>query len=41
MRAKAGFDVVLLETRYVKAALAAMTVKTHRGVAAAAMAEGT
>jgi transposase len=28
--AKAGFDVVLLETRHVKAALSAMTVKTDR-----------
>jgi hypothetical protein len=32
--AKAGFDVVLLETRHVKAALAAMTVKTDREAAA-------
>jgi hypothetical protein len=41
VRAEAGFDVVLLETRYVKAALAAMTIKTDPGVAAAMMAEGT
>jgi transposase len=27
---RAGFDVVLLETRHVKAALSAMTVKTDR-----------
>ena len=30
---QAGFDVVLLETRHVKAALSAMVVKTDRGPA--------
>ena len=32
---KAGFEVVLLETRHVKAALSAMTVKAGRKIAAA------
>jgi hypothetical protein len=38
---QAGFDVVLLETGCVMAALAAMTVKNDRGAAAAVIAEST
>src|SRR6266480_6085398 len=38
--AQAGFETVLLETRHVKAALSAMTVKTDRKDACPAAADG-